>query len=170
MEGGNRSVQYQKIDARSVKSWRIGGLIGFTVVACICIPVASLIASSEIAPLWQYLSGAVMIIAVCFSIADIFIFPVIEYRQWGYILEDDRVVIRHGIFFVKETVIPIIRIQNITISQGPINRKLGLCEIRISLASGVFSIKGLDRQTADTISEKLKKQLYQRVSEKGVLS
>ena len=170
MEGGNRSVQYQKIDALSIKSWRIGGLIEFAIVLCVCIPVAFLIASSNLSPLWHYLAKAAMIIAVCFSIADIFIFPVIEYRQWGYILEDDRVVIRHGIFFVKETVIPIIRIQNITISQGPINRKLGLCEIRISLASGVFSIKGLDRQTADTISEKLKKQLYQRVSEKGVLS
>lgn len=163
-------MQYQKIDALSIKSWRIGGLIEFAIVLCVCIPVAFLIASSNLSPLWHYLAKAAMIIAVCFSIADIFIFPVIEYRQWGYILEDDRVVIRHGIFFVKETVIPIIRIQNITISQGPINRKLGLCEIRISLASGVFSIKGLDRQTADTISEKLKKQLYQRVSEKGVLS
>lgn len=163
-------MQYQKIDARSVKSWRIGGLIEFAIVLCVCIPAAFLIASSDLSPLWHYLAKTAMVIAVCFSIADIFIFPAIEYRQWGYILEDDRVVIRHGIFFVKETVIPIIRIQNITISQGPINRKLGLCEIRISLASGVFSIKGLDRQTAGTISEKLKKQLYQRVSEKGVLS
>lgn len=163
-------MQYQKIDARSVKSWRIGGLIGFVIVLCVCIPAAFLIASSNLPPLWHHLAKVAIVIAVCTSIADIIIFPVIEYRQWGYILEDDRVVIRHGIFFIEETVIPTIRIQNITISQGPINRKLGLCEIRISLASGVFSIKGLDRQTADTISEKLKKQLYKRVSEKGVLS
>lgn len=170
MEGGNRPVQYQKIDARSVKSWRIGGLIGFVTVLCVCTLVTFLIASSELSPLWRHLAKAAMIAALCISIADIVIFPVIEYRQWGYILEDDRVVIRHGIFFVRETVIPIIRIQNITISQGPVNRKLGLCEIRISLASGSFTIEGLDRQTADAVSERLKKQLYQRVSEKGILS
>ena len=110
-------MQYQKIDARSVKSWRISGLIGFVTVLCVCTLVTFLIASSELSPLWRHLAKAAMIVALCISIADIVIFPVIEYRQWGYILEDDRVVIRHGIFFVRETVIPIIRIQNITISQ-----------------------------------------------------
>ena len=40
------------------------------------------------------------------------LYPELEYRQWGYIVEEDRVVIRHGIFFVKKVIIPIIRIRS----------------------------------------------------------
>lgn len=97
------------------------------------------------------------------------VLPQIEYRQWGYIIEEDKVVIRHGIFFVTKSIVPIIRIQNITISQGPINRRLGLYKLELSLASGSFEIVGLNRETAEFIGENLKQRLYARVREKGVL-
>ena len=95
------------------------------------------------------------------------LYPELEYRQWGYIVEEDRVVIRHGIFFVKKVIIPIIRIQNITVSQGPINRKLGIYSLEMSLASGSFAIEGLNKETADFISENLKAKLYERLQKKG---
>ena len=108
-------------------------------------------------------------ILLCYLAIGMVIFPIIEYKQWGYKVEEDKVVIRHGIFFIQKTIIPIIRIQNITISQGPINRRLGLFQVEMALASGSFSIEGLDKETADAISENLKAKLYRRISEKGVL-
>ena len=112
---------------------------------------------------------AVIGLFVCYLAVGLVVFPIIEYKQWGYSVEEDKVVIRHGIFFIRKTIIPIIRIQNITVSQGPINRKLGLFEVEMALASGSFSIEGLDKETADAISENLKAKLYRRISEKGVL-
>ncbi|MFQ9893128.1 MAG: PH domain-containing protein [Emergencia sp.] len=52
-------------------------------------------------------------------------------------------------------------------SQGPINRKLGLYKVELFLASGIFEIVGLNQETADRISENLKSRLYRRISEKG---
>jgi len=94
----------------------------------------------------------------------IVIYPIIEYKQWRYAITEDKVEIRHGIFFVTTTVIPIIRVQHITISRGPIYRKLGLSSVKIFLASGSFDIEGLLENTATVISESLKSSVMERLN------
>lgn len=162
-------MEYNRVDPRAIKSWRIGQLIGLIVVLAVSVPAAFFLLQSNWESGFKYIILGGIAVICLYSAAAVLIFPAIEYRQWGYIVEEDKVVIRHGIFFIKETIIPVIRIQNITVSQGPINRKLGLYEVEIALASGNFSIEGLDKETADAISENLKSRLYKRVEEKGVL-
>ncbi len=162
-------MEYQKPDPRAVKSWRIGKSITFCVLLALAIAVIAVICLSGWQSWWRYVIGGGAILAAAAQGIAMCVLPQIEYRQWGYIVEEDKVVIRHGIFFVRKTIIPIIRIQNITVSQGPINRRLGLYELKLSLASGSFEIVGLNQETAESISENLKSRLYERVREKGVL-
>ena len=100
--------------------------------------------------------------------AAFLIYPEIEYRQWRYLITEDKVEIRHGIFFVETTIIPIVRIQHITISQGPIRRRFGLFGVKISLASGEHEIVGLTEEKAARVSDYLKTRLYVRLEEEGV--
>lgn len=160
-------MEYNTIDKKSIKSWRISAAIALGVILAVEVPVAILIEYFGWDSPWKWLVFGLMIMLAVYEVIELIVFPVWEYKQWGYAIEEDKVVIRHGIFFVKETVIPIIRIQNITISQGPINRKLGLYKVELFLASGIFEIVGLNQETADRISENLKSRLYRRISEKG---
>lgn len=162
-------MEYNKVNPKAIKSWRIGRGIFFLIVLIMAIPGEIFLGISGWDSLWRLIIMAAIGALVCYLAVGLVIFPIIEYRQWGYKVEEDKVVIRHGIFFIKKTIIPVIRIQNITVSQGPINRKLGLYEVEMALASGSFSIEGLDKETADAISENLKAKLYRRISEKGVL-
>ena len=98
-----------------------------------------------------------------YLLVTVFLYPLIEYRQWGYIITEDRVEIRHGIFFLQTTVIPVIRVQHVTISQGPINRKLGISTIAINTASGVFKIEGLSDANAKAVADSLKSKLLIRI-------
>ena len=163
------SMEYSKVDPKAIKSWRIGRGIFFLIVLAMAVPGEIALGFLAWESIWKVLIMAVIGLFVCYLAVGLFVFPIIEYKQWGYSVEEDKVVIRHGIFFIRKTIIPIIRIQNITVSQGPINRKLGLFEVEMALASGSFSIEGLDKETADAISENLKAKLYRRISEKGVL-
>ena len=163
------SMEYSKVDPKAIKSWRIGRGIFFLIVLAMAVPGEIALGFLAWESIWKVLIMAVIGLFVCYLAVGLVVFPIIEYKQWGYSVEEDKVVIRHGIFFIKKTIIPIIRIQNITVSQGPINRKLGLFEVEMALASGSFSIEGLDKETADAISENLKAKLYRRISEKGVL-
>ena len=61
------------------------------------------------------------------------------------------------------SIVPIVRIQHITVGQGPIYRKLGLFKVTIALASGTFEIVGLRDERAKEISETLRARLYTRL-------
>lgn len=156
-------MEYQKLDKRILTSWRIVRLISILIVGAILI--AALIIVSRVSFLETYIIygyiGAGVILS--YMLVALLLYPAIEYRQWGYIISDDRIEIRHGIFLIKITVIPIVRVQHITISQGPINRRLGISTINVHTASGVFGIEGISSEDASAMAEMLKSKLYKRL-------
>lgn len=156
-------MEYNKLDKKAVASWRIKRSIAFAVIVIACAVILLLMPN-------ETLYGKIIAIAIAvllvYKLAGLIVYPMIEYKQWGYAIAEDRVDIRHGIFFVKHTIIPVIRIQHITVSQGPINRKLGLYEVKMSLASDSFEIPCLSKETADEIAENLKNRLYNRLDAK----
>lgn len=161
--------QYQKPERRAIKAWRLRRLITLVVWSVV---LAGLLATRHLLAL-----GMVMDIAcglagalVAYKLAGLFIYPLIEYRQWKYLISDEKVEIVHGIFFIERNIIPAIRIQNITIQQGPIYRKFGLHTVEIALASGTFEIEGLSKETAEDISEKMRERLYTRLESAGKAS
>ncbi len=159
-------MEYKRLDKKIIDGWRTSRVIR---LACFLISTLAATIFVDIdAIAWKVVYYGLWAICVYCLIGLIF-YPPIEYRQWGYYIDDEKVVIRHGLFFIDQTIIPIIRIQNITISQGPINRHLGLYKVEIALASGSHEIVGLDQETADAISESLRSKLYHRMEVKGEL-
>jgi membrane protein YdbS with pleckstrin-like domain len=159
-------MEYKKLDRKIIDGWRTSRLIR---LACFLLPtLAATIFVDTDAIAWKV--AFYLLWAICaYCLLGLILYPPIEYRQWGYYIDDEKVVIRHGLFFISQTIIPVIRIQNITVSQGPINRHLGLYKVEIALASGSHEIVGLDQETADAISESLRVKLYHRMEAKGEL-
>jgi len=161
-------MDYQKIEKKAKKSWRVSRIIGFIIMLAIFLPGLYFGIVADILPTPIMIVS--IIIFILYNICAIILYPEIEYRQWRYLITDEKVEIRHGIFYIKTITVPVIRIQHITTSQGPINRMFGLHKISISLASGSFEIEGLSKVTATMISENLKNKLYNRMDERGELS
>ncbi len=156
-------MEFNKLDKRILIAWRISRIIGIIITGAILAIALSFLSRVDfIKPYLHYAFMGVGVLAVYMLVA-LFVYPVFEYKQWGYIITDDRVEIRHGIFFVRNTIIPIIRIQHITVSQGPIIRKLGISVVNIHTASGLFTIEGISNEEAGLIAEGLKSKLYTRL-------
>jgi membrane protein YdbS with pleckstrin-like domain len=156
-------MNYEKPDLKAITGWRIGRLIGliiFLVLGIAASIVVTVVDELSPATLWVYLiSGGIVLL----NLLGLLILPGIEYRQWKYLITDEKVEIVHGIFFVTTSIVPIVRIQHITVGQGPIYRKLGLFKVTIALASGTFEIVGLRDERAREISETLRARLYTRL-------
>lgn len=157
-------MEYHRLDKKAITSWRIGRLLSFAVILLIC--AAAAIGAFFIPQLeeWRGMILFSLALLTAYKLAGLFLYPQIEYRQWGYYITEDKVDIRHGLFFISNTIIPIIRIQHITVSQGPVNRRLRLYNVEMSLASGSFAIECLSKETADEIAENLKSKLYVRLA------
>ena len=160
-------MEYNTLDRKMIAYWyivRFRRILLFIVI--IGIPTLILSKFDFFARIAAYAYGIEGILLL-YLLAAAFLYPVIEYRQWGYHISHDRVEIKHGIFFISTSVIPVIRIQHITIEHGIILRKLGLSSVRIHTASGAFNIVGLSNGEARSIIESLKNNLYTRIEVRG---
>ena len=157
-------MNYEKLDEKAVLSWRIRRSISFLFIF---ITVGGILLVSNHTGLDNKYMNYIYIVSgllLVYKLIGIIVYPIIEYQQWRYIITEDKVEIRHGIFFITTTVIPIIRVQHITISKGPIYRKMGLAAVKIFLASGSFEIEGLSENNANIISESLKSSVMERLN------
>lgn len=160
-------MEYKKLDKKIVTSWRLARGIFLVFLVLIITVVNFNLYGDEV---WNSAKGYILAgegVLLLYSLVSFVLYPVIEYKQWGYLIEDDKVEIRHGIFFITTSMIPIIRIQHITVSRGPINRRLGLTKLTIHTASGEFHIEGLTEQIAEEISENLKNKLMIKAGKAG---
>ena len=63
------------------------------------------------------------------------------YSSINYVLEDDEIIVKKGVWWKTKSVVPYNRITNVSIYQGPISRHFGLGRLSIQTAgfSGVSS-------------------------------
>ncbi len=73
-----------------------------------------------------------------------------------YAIREHDVIVRSGVFWRKETVQPIARIQHVSQHQGPIDKRFGLYELKLfSAGTGHFTLRipGLDADAANRIRQ-----------------
>ena len=60
----------------------------------------------------------------------------LDFEQRWYVITDRSLRVREGILQVREATVTFANIQNISISQGPIQRLLGIADLRVDTAGG----------------------------------
>ncbi|HEY9522604.1 MAG TPA: PH domain-containing protein [Thermopolyspora sp.] len=78
-------------------------------------------------------------------------------RSIGYQLRDDDLLFRRGIMFLRFVAVPYGRMQLVDINRGPVDRFLGLSELRFvtAAASTGVTIPGLEAADADALRDRL---------------
>ncbi|MFD1671959.1 PH domain-containing protein [Agrilactobacillus yilanensis] len=132
--------------------WRIKELIGLGITLIIAGVLEFIhFMTSGTASLWWQRSA--LILALLGVVVTIFTLILIEYRWnfWTYYIDDRQVELHNGYFFRKQIVIPIARVQNVTLKQGPILRWKALQKVIIVTAAGSDVIDGLQTAQADNL-------------------
>ena len=127
-------------------------LVGTLFFAIIAVGAASLPA---------ILSGNVYLWAIPASLSVIFIITLAltprRVRAIGYQLRDDDLLFRRGLLFQRFVAVPYGRMQLVDINRGPLDRAVGLSELKFvtaSAATGVV-IPGLVAAEADELRDRL---------------
>jgi uncharacterized protein len=115
--------------------WRAQGLIA-TVAALI----AGGVLQSSVgggAAVWMLLPIVVAAIAVG-------LVPELRWRRWRYEVRDEEIDLMHGTVRVTRTLVPMLRVQHVDTTQGPIDQALGLATVVVHTAAGATTIPALD--------------------------
>ena len=87
--------------------------------------------------------------------------PPFRYQRYRYAITDECIEIREGYLWVEEHLVPINRLHQIAISQGPIDRIYGLTKVVVTTAGGEVTIRFLETQKAQDIADTLKIKINQ---------
>ncbi|WP_285769480.1 PH domain-containing protein [Peribacillus sp. SI8-4] len=137
-----------RISNKALTVWKISGLIGSSITWIICIAIFTLTVFFE----WTYwVFGGVVILSIIQSYLTIFLMPSVKWKRWRYEVRNTEIDIQSGIFVIKRTLIPMIRVQHVETKQGPLLRKYDLASVEISTAATMHVIPALDLAEADEL-------------------
>ncbi len=91
--------------------------------------------------------------------------PLFRYHRYRYYLDSTSIETISGYIFVKHRIVPIERIQNVSISEGPIDRKFSVGKVSIITGGGEIDISNISKSIADEICEMLKNKINDIVIE-----
>ncbi|EME74077.1 PH domain-containing protein [Bacillus sonorensis] len=145
-----RSEPKNQISREGVKVWKISA----SITSCILFLMAAGLFTLTVFfkwPLWIGILGAVLWLGI--SVIIIFIIPNIRHRIWRYEVHENEIDIQHGIFVVTRVIVPMVRVQHVDTSQGPLLRKYNLASVQITTAATTHSIPALDMEEADQLRD-----------------
>lgn len=140
-----------KLNKNVIKLWRVRSLIGLIGLA-----VAYFVLNSfdffGLKQVFNWLFGLGVLYTVVY---EMIIDPIWDYNVSTYGMGEDAVEIVKGAIFKKRVLIPLVRVQHVNQTQGPVMRMFGLTELSIATASDSFEIEGITVEEATRFSEKV---------------
>lgn len=139
------------LDPRVRSQWRTEALASSLVVTIVLV-----IASFQLPMVWWGRLLLVVLAATAVGSGLQFIAS-LRYRYWKYGLADDVLVLEHGVWTRRRSTTPYFRVQNVDLSQGPLERWFGLKRLTIRTASAFTdaSIPGLDAAAAEQLRHRI---------------
>ena len=108
---------------------------------------------NEVIPL--YIKIIVALVLVAYTFVIILIVPKVRWDILSYEVRNHEIEIQKGLFIVKRTIIPIIRVQHVDVKQGPLIKKKSLANIDITTAATTHTIPLLHSKDADELRLKI---------------
>lgn len=108
--------------------------------------------------------GAILAPVALLLVYTVLIAPVRRFRAWGYALGPEELVVRHGLLTRVETHVPLVRVQHVDVSQGPLERAFGVCRLILHTSGTANSrvlLPGLARATAESIRDEVRARIRQ---------
>lgn len=151
-------MDFLKLDKKIKNIWYFSTTILF--IVCLGICVVTQLIEGIILPL-LIIEIIIMLIIGFFC----FVFPSMIYNRYSYAYNDKRIVIKKGVIFKYEIIVPVCQIQDLHLLQGPLMQLLKLQSIEISTAGSNYTINGLEYSVAKKMVEDLENNLNARIEE-----
>ena len=147
-----RNEPIHQISRKGLTVWRLYGAITTLIVLLVAAGVSTLTYFLEWTA-WVYVVSVIVVLIESFL--SIYLFPKIRWEHWRYEVREQEIEVQHGLFVVKRTLIPMVRVQHVDTTQGPILKKYDLASISISTAATIHTIPALVMSEADELRARI---------------
>ncbi|WP_334331838.1 MULTISPECIES: PH domain-containing protein [unclassified Companilactobacillus] len=144
----------KRLPADIKQTWKINAVIDFAIwlVIVSAIFIGRIFVPTGMKKIFLIVGIIIAIVNLVWLIAELLLINY-HWNYWTYFVDGRQVELHHGYFFRKQIVIPIARVQNVTLKQGPILRLKDLQKVIVETAAGASEIDGLKTSEANEIKE-----------------
>jgi uncharacterized protein len=152
-----RGVTFVQVPERARRVW-LWSVVSWTTTF-------SVLVSTLVVLIWLVTAGWSWRAGVCGSIPMVVGVLVVSFRvarlrrhwlMYGYCLDVDQLWVRGGLFTREVVSVPYGRIQTVSVSSGPLQRRLRLAALHATTATGgTYSVQCLDQEDAAILREHL---------------
>lgn len=111
-------------------------------------------------PNWTLL---ILLVTYVMCIISVIVTPIFRYKRYRYCINEEKIDIIEGFWFITEEIAPIERVHQIEVTQGPIDRIFGLGKVEATTAGGSVTIRFLEKECADKIANDLQASIRKTV-------
>jgi uncharacterized protein len=148
----------RSVDARAVPVWRWSAAMTCAppVIAASVFVLGATIAGNP-AAIVLWIAWTLLLAAAA---AYVWKYPAARYRHLRYRVDDDGITIRDGVFWRTWSALPRVRIQHTDVSQGPLQRRYGVAELKLYTAGSRYTridLPGLEHAVALALRDELQR-------------
>lgn len=140
------------IDPKAIQVWRIVGSF-YTFLSLVASLALTVLAWKDWIPNVVPIIG--WIITLIEGIVMIHFVPVLRWKRCKYEVREEEIDIQKGWLIIKRTIVPMVRVQHVDTSHGPLLRSFKLASVHISTAATVHEIPALPAADASNIRDQI---------------
>lgn len=146
---------YEKLSKSALANMYLGTITGIVIaLAVIFLLEILLVIPNHI--------GIAVILGIVLAVVlalNALISPIIRFYRYRYKIDDESIDIIEGYIFVTRSIVPINRLHKLEIIQGPYDKICNVAKVNVTTAGGDVTIRFLETEKADKITESLKKKI-----------
>lgn len=124
------------------------------VIISIAVMIGAWFAGQHFFPHYAYVVWILGGLILAYDIVDFCLIPY-KYRFWKYAITEEFVYLQSGFFLRTQEMIPINRIQNVNLNQGPFLQVAKLKELRIHTAARAHKIVAITEDEANDLRNQI---------------
>lgn len=146
---------YEKLSKNALKCMYIATGVGTLFIYI----VAAILEIALFYPKNWIIAHIIVAIVGILLLLNAIISPWFRYNRYRYKIDDECIDIEEGYIFVTRDIVPIERLHKLQIERGPIDKLCGVAKIMVTTAGGDVTIRFLEEERANIITEGLKKRI-----------
>lgn len=145
-------MRRQPLDPRARTLWQVVALLWAAPVVLVLLTVGGFALAAEATGVAVVAGVAVPVVVVLAVVG-----PVVRHRRWSWALTDEGLELAHGVLLRTESSIPVFRVQQVDVRQGPLERAFGLVTLQITTASAGSdgTLPGVDADGAEEVRRRI---------------
>ncbi|WP_215115345.1 PH domain-containing protein [Exiguobacterium sp. s80] len=144
MQSSTLESGWQRLSLDSVKVERQYVAIRFSLYALLIAVMTTVqIVWLDLSPWWMWIVTGLV---TALFILKFYYIPRLRYDYFRYQVDEEFLGVKSGVIFRKIEIIPLVKVQFIDTSTGPLLRRAGLMNIKVNTASGFAEIQRLEER------------------------